>query len=477
MSTTATATGPASTLAPSRPFGLRDRIGYLFGDLGNDFTFILASAYLMVYFTNVAGLEAAHVGLLFLAARLIDAFTDIGWGRFLDRHRPSRLGRFRPWIGRMAIPVGIASMLLYVPFTADWAYGAKLAYAVATYLLWGSICYTTTNISYGSMASVMTIVPAERASLSVFRSIGANFAGLFVSLVPPLLIYTMVDGTSRLDPQRMFAVAAVFSVLAVLWYFLCFANVRERVSAPVDVAHRRSFGSLARSLVTSRPLLTLVTANIVIMLGSLLMGTMAAYLWLYHFNDGALSGPAQLTSYLPGLLLAPVAARLAARFGKKEVVTASLVLAGGLYIVIFLLQITSPWVFIAMAFAAGFGIGFYNLMVWALIGDVIDDEERRSGERDDGTVYAVNTWARKLGQAAAGGLGGFALGMVGFRAAETVQTPATIQGIYAVATLVPGILFLVAAAILLLAYPLGRRRVESTVQELARRRTEAEASA
>lgn len=475
MSTTAT--GRAATLAPAPPFGLRDRIGYLFGDLGNDFTFILASAYLMVYFTNVAGLEAAHVGLLFLTARLIDAFTDIGWGRFLDRHQPGRIGRFRPWIGRMAIPVGIASMLLYVPFTADWAYGAKLAYAVATYLLWGSICYTTTNISYGSMASVMTIVPAERASLSVFRSIGANFAGLFVSLVPPLFIYTMVDGQSQLDPQRMFTVAAVFSALAVVWYLLCYANVRERVSAPVDAGTGRSFISLVRSLATSRPLLALISANIVIMLGSLLMGTMAAYLWLYHFNDGTLSGPAQLTSFLPGLLLAPVAARLAARFGKKEVVVAALVAAGGLYILVYALHLTSPWAFIALAFVAGFGLGFYNLLVWALIGDVIDDEERRSGERDDGTVYAVNTWARKLGQAAAGGLGGFALGMVGFRAAEPMQTPQTVDGIYAIATLVPGLLYLTAAAILLLAYPLGRQRVESTVMVLARRRQEKDAAA
>lgn len=465
---------PPTTTAGTRPFGIRDRIGYLFGDLGNDFTFIFASAYLMVYFTNVAGLQAAHVGLLFLLARLLDAFTDIGWGRFLDRHTPAATGRFRPWIARMAIPVGIASALMYVPFTSEWAYGAKLVFAAATYLLWGSVFYTTTNISYGSMASVMTIVPGQRASLSVFRGIGANIAGLLVSLVPPLIIYTTVDGQSQVDAGRMFITALVFSALAVVWYFVCHANVRERVSAPVDTVHRRGFGALIRSLVSSRPLLALTAVNILTMLGTLLIGAMAAYLWLYHFNNGALSGPAQLTSYLPGLLLAPFAAKLATRFGKKEVVAAFLLLTGGLYVFAFALHITSPWFFIAMAFTAGFGISYYGLMVWALVGDIIDDEERRSGERDDGTVYAVNTWARKLGQAAAGGLGGFALALVGFDSVRTAQTPDTIDGIYMISTLVPGLLYLAAAVLLIVVYPLHRARVQETSAELDRRRVEQE---
>lgn len=460
----------APRLAPAPPFGIRDRIGYMFGDLGNDFTFLLASAYLMVYYTNVAGLNAAHVGIIFLAARLIDAFTDVGWGRFLDRHRPTSSGRFRPWIRRIAIPLAVASALMYVPFVADWDYGLKLAYAGATYLLWGSVCYTVANISYGSMASVLTTVPGERASLSVFRGIGANSAGLFVSLVPPLVIYGMVDGTSQLLPGRLFAVAIVSSALAAVWYFVCSANVRERVAAPPRTPTARSLPALLRSLASSRPLIALISANIVIMLGSLLYGTMAAYLWLYHFNDGALSGPAQLASFLPGLLLSPIAARLAARWGKKEVVTASLFGAGALYLVLFFLHITSPWMFIGLAFLAGFGLGFYNLLIWALIGDIIDAEEVRSGERDDGTVYAVNTWARKVGQAIAGGVGGFALALVGFRSGELTQAASTVDGIYQFSTLAPGLLYLFAGVILLLAYPLNRTTVIENALTLDGRR-------
>lgn len=451
-----------------RPVGWRDRVGYMFGDLGNDFTFIFASAYLMVYFTNVAGLDPAHVGTIFLVARLVDAFTDVGWGRFLDRHTPSRAGRFRPWIARMAIPVAIASALMYAPFVADWDYGVKLAYAAATYLLWGSICYTTTNISYGSMASVITDVPLERASLSVFRGIGANAAGLFVALVPPLFIYATIDGTAQVVPERFFITAIVFSALAAVFYLLCFAGVRERIEAPI-VAQPRGFGPLLRQLASSRPLLTLIVANIVIMLASLFVATMAAYLWLYHFNDGALSGPAQLTTYLPGLLLAPIAARAAARFGKKEVLVVALFAAAAVYLVLFFLHIQDPWVFILLNLLAGFGIGFYNLLVWAVIGDIIDAEEVRSGQRDDGSVYAINTWARKVGQAVAGGIGGYALAMIGFQAASSEQARATIDGIYAFSTLAPAVLYAVAAGILM-SFPLSRARVIANVSEIERRR-------
>ena len=470
VGTAATAVSIQST---TRPFGWRDKIGYLFGDLGNDFTFLLASSYLLVFYTNVAGLQPAHVGLLFLAARLVDAFTDVGWGRFLDRHRPSRAGRFRAWIGRGALPLVIVSALLYAPFIADWDYGVKLAYAAVTYLLWGSVFYTMVNIAYGSLASVMSPNPGERASLSVFRAFGANVAGLFVALVPPLLIYATVEGVSQVIPTSFFITGIVFSIAALVFYAVCYTQVRERVQA-VPVQDKRSFPTLLRSLAGNRALLGLMAGNLVLMLASLLTVSMAAYLWLNYFNNGALSGPAQLANYLPALLLAPVAAWLARRFGKKEVIVTGMLFSAAVYVVLAVTHITSPWTFIVITVLAGFGMGTYTLLVWALIGDVIDHEEVRSGERDDGTVYAVNTWARKVGLALAGGLAGFALSAVGFQPGSATQTQETIDGIYLISTLVPGILYAVAALLLLFIYPLDRKRVAANVAELKSRRGQGE---
>lgn len=471
--TVGTAAAPTTHVRPSRPFGWRDRIGYLFGDLGNDFTFLFASAYLMVFYTNVAGLEAAHVGVLFLVARVIDAFTDVGWGRFLDRHTPARAGRFRTWIGRAAVPLVVVSALLYAPFIGEWDYGVKLAYAAVSYLLWGSVFYTMVNISYGSLASVMTPNPGERASLSVFRAFGANVAGLFVALVPPLVIYATVDGVAQVVPSAFFITGIVFSVAALAFYAVCYSLVRERVQVPPQ-ADKRGFGTLLRSLVRNRALLGLMGGNILLMLASLFSTSMAAYLWLNYFNNGALSGPAQLANYLPALLLAPLAAWLARRFGKKEVIVAGMLFTSVVYLILAVVQVSSPWVFILVTVLAGFGMGMYTLLVWAVIGDVIDHEEVRSGERDDGTVYAINTWGRKLGLALAGGIAGVALSAIGFQSGSATQSPETIDGIYLASTLVPGVLFGVAALVLLFVYPLNRSRVAANVAELKARRGEEE---
>jgi GPH family glycoside/pentoside/hexuronide:cation symporter len=462
-------TSATETITTIRPFSWRDKIGYLFGDLGNDFLFILASSYLLIFYTNVLGLNPAHVGTLFLLVRILDAFTDVGWGRFLDRHMPSVAGRFRPWIIRAALPLVVMSALLYAPFAADWDYGAKLAWATVTYVLWGSVFYTMVNISSGSLASVMSQDPGERASLSVFRGVGANLAGVFVALVPPLFIYTFVDGVSQVQPSAFFITGIAFSAAALIFYFLCYRLVSERVRA-LPGRDKPNLKKLLGSLAGNRALVSLMAGNLVLMLSSLLTASVGAYLWLIYFNNGALSGVAALANVLPALIAAPFAAKLGRRYGKKEMLAVLLFASSAIYIVLFLLGVSSPWVFIALSVIAGFGIGTFNLLIWAIISDVVDHQEVRSGERDDGTVYAINTWARKLGLALAGGLGGYALAFIGFQSGEAAQSNDTIQGIYTIATLVPGVLYSVVALILLFWFPLNRRAVEDNSIELERRR-------
>ena len=171
-----------------RPFGMRDKIGYMFGDFGNDFTFILQMMFFMLFYTNVVGIQPGHVGLLFLVARLVDGFTDVGMGILVDR-LPVKPGgdKFKRWIKYIAIPVAVASALMYMSFVADWeSYTLKVVYMAATYFLWGSVTYTAINIPYGSMASVISADPDHRAQLSVFRSTGANLAMLVITAAAPI---------------------------------------------------------------------------------------------------------------------------------------------------------------------------------------------------------------------------------------------------------------------------------------------------
>ena len=106
-----------------RPFGIKDKLGYMFGDFGNDFTFLLSAMFLLKFYTDVMGVSAALVGLMMMAARFVDAITDVTMGQIVDRSRPGKKGKFAPWLRRMCGPVALASFLMYATWFKDMPMG------------------------------------------------------------------------------------------------------------------------------------------------------------------------------------------------------------------------------------------------------------------------------------------------------------------------------------------------------------------
>lgn len=458
---TTTIVTPTREVGAVRPFGWRDKIGYLFGDFGNDFTFILQMMFFMVFYTDVMGVQPAHVGLMFLIARILDAFTDVGMGRLVDVLRPSKSGRFRPWLLRIAVPVAIASALMYMPFVVDAGYGTRVTYMVATYVIWGSIFYTAINIPYGSMAAVVSNRPEHRASLSVFRSVGAMSAFLLISAVLPRI----VNVDNKLDPTRMMWAAIGCSIFAVVCYLVAYAGLRERVeAAPKPKEQQVSFGQMLGTLGRNRPLIALIAGAILFLVGSQVGSTTTAYLWKDYFQNFGLMSTAQIVSIAPVFAIALVATWAAMKFGKKELIAGSLAMAGVLAVVMWLMGITNPVLFIVLFFFMSLGVGVYNTLIWAVITDVLDYQEVQTGDRNDGTIYAIYSWSRKLGQALAGYIVGLAVGAVGYDPAVAkaggTQAPEVLDGIYLLFLLVPGLLYLGTALIMAFVYPLGRRQVQ-----------------
>ena len=460
-------------MSEKRPFGFRDKIGYMFGDFGNDFSFLFASNYLMVFYTKVLGLSGFVVGLLFMGARVVDAFTDVTMGRIVDHIRPARDGRFRPWIRRMCIPVAVASSIMYLCFVSDWVYWAKLSYVVITYLLWSSFCYTAINIPYGSMASVISPDVKDRASLSTFRSIGASLAGLVIGVLVPLIVYdTDAAGNQIVLPVRFTITAIVFGILAVGCYALCYFLCQERVFFDKKETKKESMAEMLRGLGRNRPLLALVFAALVLLLASMLSQTMNNYLFLDYFKNARAMAAVNIVSMLGVFALAPFITKIASDFGKKEAGALGMLLAGIVYVLLFLLRIRSIPAFMVLLFIGTLGVGLFNLIVWAFITDIIDYQEVKTGKREDGTVYAVYSFARKAGQALAGGLGGFALTAIGYVSDAPAQTDAVAGRIYTVATLIPGLCYLIVFLIMQFLYPLNRRQVEENTAILQKKRGE-----
>ena len=459
-----------------RPFGLRDKLGYMFGDFGNDFTFIFAGSYLMVFYTKVLGLSGTVVGTLFLAARIVDAFTDVTMGRIVDNLKPARDGRFRPWIRRMCIPVAVASTLMYLYFINAWPYPAKMAYVVITYLLWSSFCYTAINIPYGSMASVISQEAGDRAALSTYRSVGASLASLVIGLVVPLVIFeTDSLGNQVVNPMRFTITAVVFGVGAVICYVLCYYLCTERVvlAKKKESAKKESVGSMLVGLLKNRPLLALVAAALVLLLASMLGQTMNNYLFLDYFQNARAVAAVNFITVAAMLIMAPFASKISANFGKKEAGIIAMLLAAVFYLLLFFLRVKSIPLFMILLFFGTVGTGFFNMIIWAFITDIIDHQEVTTGKREDGTVYAVYSFARKLGQAFAGGLGGFALTAIGYISDASVQTVEVSNRVYTVATLIPGICYVLVFLIMLFGYPLSKGVVEENARILQKKREEA----
>lgn len=449
-----------------RPFGLRDKFGYLFGDFGNDFFFILVSAFLMVFYTDVFHISAATVGALFFVARLWDAVADVAWGRFIDTRKTTKNGKFKPWILRMSFPLVLTGVLMFVTIPG-MSNGFYLAWAFVTYIVWGTL-YSTVNIPYGSMASVITDDPVNRTALSTWRTMGAMLASLIINVLGPLIVF--VD--NKIDANRMFMAAVVFGVLAIACYIACYTLSTERIVVPESKDNKTKGNNRAtmKGLVKNKPLLWILIASLIFMVNTMLIGAVNTYLFKDYFANAKALSLIGLIQTAAVFLAIPFVKPLVIKYGKKETASVGMALASVVYLVLFFLKDIPAIVYVAISGIGMFGFGFFNLVIWAFVTDVIDYHEYLTGLREDATVYSIYSMARKIGQAVAGGIGGVAIAAVGYNATRTVQTDEALTGIHSLATLVPAIIYAVIFLILAFLYPLNKNRTNQLAIDLSEKR-------
>ena len=474
-----------------KPFGMKDKLGYMFGDFGNDFTFILSTSILMKFYTDVMGVSAGVVGTLMMLARFVDAITDVSMGRICDAAKPTAAGKFKPWLMRMCVPVALASFLMYAPgFAGDavktWPEGVRIFYLCFTYILWGSFCYTGINIPYGSMASAISSEPGDRQSLSTFRTVGGMLAGMFIGIGLPLVAFDEVKNAagetlSVLNGQKVAIAAAVFSVLAIVCYVLAYKLITERVpyKAPEKKEKQPSIMQMLKNAVRNRALISIIAASILMLLAQLTMQNMNTYIFPDYYGDATGQSLSSIVMMVGMLVASAMAKPLAGKFGKAEVSAASCLFATAVCVITWVLKPANMWVFIGLQALNWLGLGIFSMVSWALITDVIDYSEIKNGVREDGSVYALYSFARKLGQAVAAGLSGWLLEAIGYNSNAIDQgigqTAAVKDGIFNITTLVPALGFLLLALVLIFWYPLHKKQVDKNVATLAaKRQTEQE---
>lgn len=340
----------------------------------------------------------------------------------------------------------------------------KISYLFVTYILWGSIFYTSINIPYGSMASAISAEPDDRQSLSTFRSMGGSLAGVLVGAGIPLVAYDKIDGNAVLNGGRFTLIAGVFSIFSVICYLLCYALTTERVKPELneDAQKNNSLAVMFQNALKNRALISIIAASIVMLLAQLTMQSMANYVYPNFYKNPTAQTSSTITMLGSMLIAAAFAKPLANKFGKAEVSVVSNLLAAAICVLLFFLKPENVWVYVALQTVSWLGLGIFTMVSWALITDVIDYSEIKNGIREDGSVYALYSFARKLGQAASAGISGALISAIGYTD-ETAFEPSVVNGIFNISTLVPAIGFGLLAAVLWFWYPLHKKQVDANV--------------
>ena len=465
---------PTSAPTDARPhkLTLRNYLAYAAGDAANNLSFTMAGMFLILYYTNVVGVEGAVIGTMFLAVRFLDAFTDLGVGRLVDAKPPGMMGKFRPFVLWFSLPLLLSSMAIYSAktFFPDISGATAVVYMSLTYILMGSIFYTLVNIPYGAMAPAITQVPVERGKLAVFRGYGSALAILGLAFVIAPQIRANVGNPEGLQ-RSLFITTAIFVVVGMALYLFLVFNTKEQVARPTtSVSLRESL----RTLQTNKPLLWLSAGAILFLTGMTALSTLGSYIAIYVQQDAQFIAWNILAQMLALFVVGPLIPTIVRTVGKRSgYVALSGVTMVGAAILAFAPLPQTPVLGPVAFFFMGIGIMGVNTLMWALEADTVEYGEWQTGNRTEGTTYAVFSFTRKMGQALGGFVGGLALTWAGFSAAAAATGTQQADGVADNIQLYAGGLVGVSALlslVVMLFYPLTEAKFGEIASEIATRR-------
>ena len=469
----------APTLANTRPFGLRDQMGYLAGNFAGDFTYTLCTGFMMKFYTDVLGVSAAVVGIAMTVAQILDAVTDLGMGQICDRAPTTDQGKFRPWIRRIAGPVSLISFLMYASWIRNASMTIKIIWLFVTYLLYSSVFYTMIIIPYGSMASAMSNDALDRTKLSNWRHVGGTLAVTVINFIVPLVVYvdtTQPDGSviAEFNGTSMMICALVFSILSFVLWMACYFMTTERVKIP-SKNEKLNLGAFLSSLLHNRGLIAIVLMIIVQECSNSAFHRMSGYMFDNVFQSGSLQSVTSPVETIITLLIAACIVKIVSKVGKKEITVTGCLISAIVFVVAFFLHTPSAYVWIVIYGGVTVGLALFNPVTFALVTDIVDDEEVRTGNRMDGTIYSVYSFGRKFGSALSSGVTGIMLSIIGYDsyiAAGDKYAPELTNGIYNISCIVPIIGFGLMALIVGFLYPLNKKRVDANVAILKQKHGE-----
>ena len=416
-----------------RPFGVKDEIGYVFGDMAGSFVNLFVDAYFLIFCTNVLGISAGWMGTLFLVARLWDAINDPIMGSFPDRWMIGKSGdKFKPWIKIFMLPLALSGVLCF--FNVPLEGIALHAYVAFAYVLYG-MSYTGTSMPFGAMASVVSDDPIQRSKLSRARSIGGTIVGIVGLSIVPVVCF---DKQSNILPERFTLIAVVFGVLSIISYFVLLNFTQERIRQNSEKAEKFNYGKVLKATVHNRPLIGVMVAT----LGSMLFITgsnqVRSYIFKEYYARTDVMSIISLATIPILVICFPLVPKLVAKFGKKATLMAAIVSSTIFSVIPVVMEIKNVYIYSALVVLGTIGQTVFTMLIWALVTDCLDYSEWKFNERSDGSMYSLYTFSRKIGSTIASTGVSFGLAAIGFvSGSNVVQTAEAVNGIYFLVNIIP----------------------------------------
>ena len=382
-----------------RKFGIRDSVAYAAGDLGCNMSFALKGT-MSIFWTQFMGMDLWYA-LLLIIVQVWDAINDPLIGSIIDadrRHYKRNKFLTYIWVGSIGLIIGGACCFLPFPNAPVWA---KFIIFIAGYVVWDAF-YTVANVPYGSLLSLISNDVKDRASLSAWRSIGSIFGNMLPMVILPFIIY---DSNNNLIGERVFIAALIMGVLGFICFQFMIKNTEIRVNTDIAVGEEapkfnvfKAFGNFIKN----RPAVGATVAAMGMFIGMQGATTAVTVIFQSYFKNVQISGIVQLFAMIPIVVFTPLARKAVAKFGKKELATfgsiVSIVAGLGLFIILPENTNLDLIIYIVCQLFFSLGLGIYSTVSWAMMGDAIDYNEWKFGTREEGTVYSLHSFFRKLAQ-------------------------------------------------------------------------------
>ena len=385
--------------AGHRKFGIRDSIAYAMGDLGCNMSFALKGT-MAIFWTQFMKMDLWYA-LLLIIVQVWDAINDPLIGSIIDADRHTyKRNKFLSyiWAGSIGLIVGGACCFLPFPNAPVWA---KFIIFIAGYVVWDAF-YTVANVPYGSLLSLISNDVKDRASLSAWRSVGSIFGNMLPMVILPFIIY---DKNNNLIGERVFIAALIMGILGFFCFQFMIRNTTIRVETNIELSEDAPKFNILKAFVNfikNRPAVGATIAAMGMFIGMQGATTAVTVVFQSYFKNVQISGIVQLFAMIPIVLFTPLARKAVARFGKKELATfgsiCSLLAGLGLFIVMPENTGLDLVLYIVFQLIYSLGLGIYSTVSWAMMGDAIDYNEWKTGTREEGTVYSLHSFFRKLAQ-------------------------------------------------------------------------------